>query len=103
MKSNNSILEIPLNLMFRESLLNANAELILQLQERLKAKCFRPQEGDGIKLAFMRIFIQALQAQNAIMKDTELDEFKKRLDALENSQGNPRIGLSPTSIFEGIE
>jgi hypothetical protein len=37
------------------------------------------------------------------MKDTELDEFKKRLDALENSQGNPRIGLSHTSIFEGIE
>jgi TfoX/Sxy family transcriptional regulator of competence genes len=89
-------------LLTRESLLRANSELILQLQERLKAKRFRPQKGDSLRLAYIRVFIQALQVQNVIMKDIELDEFKDRLEALESSQnlsGSP----SYTPIFERIE
>lgn len=86
MRSDNGILEIPLKFGSRELLLKANAELIGQLQERLKAKRFRPQEGDGLKLAYIRVFIQALQVQNAMLKDLELDEMKRRLEALENSQ-----------------
>jgi len=38
-------------LLIRETLLNANSELIEQLQKRLKAKHFRAQEGDRLKLA----------------------------------------------------
>jgi hypothetical protein len=94
---------IPLNLSSRESLLTANAEIITQLQNRLKAKRFRPQDGDALKLAYIRVFIQALQVQNAIMKDSELDEFKKRLEALEGTKG--QLGGAPiyTHVFEGIE
>lgn len=103
MKNDNSKTTIPFNLFSRKSLLNANSELLLQLQERLKAKRFRPQEGDGLKLAFMRIFIQALQVQNAILKDIELDEFKKRLEALESTQGQPGGAPVYTPVFEGIE
>lgn len=80
-------------LLTRESLLRANSELIGQLQERLKAKRFRPQEGDGIKLAYLRLYLQALQAYNAMLKDFELDEIQKRLEALENSQ-NEKVGAS---------
>jgi hypothetical protein len=103
MKNNNRAPEIPLKFDSRELLLSANSELILQLQERLKAKRFRPQEGDSLKLAYTRVFIQALQVQNAILKDTELDEFKKRLEALESSQGQPGGTPVYTPVFEGIE
>ncbi|WP_292387707.1 hypothetical protein [Methanosarcina sp. UBA5] len=76
----------PLNLLTRESLLRANSELIEKLQERLRGRRFRPQEGDGIKLAYMRVFIQALQVQNSILKDSELEEMKERLEAVEAMQ-----------------
>lgn len=67
----------------REALLHANSALIGQLQARLKVKRWRPQEGENIKISYIRALIQALQTQNQILKDTELDEFKKRLEALE--------------------
>jgi hypothetical protein len=76
----------PSNLLTRDSILKANSELIGHLQNRLRAKRFRPQEGDGIKLAYMRVFIQALQVQNSILKDSELEELQSRLEALENMQ-----------------
>jgi hypothetical protein len=74
-----------LNFSSRELLLNANSELISQLQDRLKAKRFRPQEGDSIKLAYMRVFIQALTLQNAILRDSELEELQDRIKALEEA------------------
>ena len=70
----------------REALLKANSALIGQLQARLKAKRFKANEADGIKLGYVRALVAALLAMNTILKDTELDEFKKRLEALENSQ-----------------
>jgi len=66
----------------REALLYANSTLIRQLQDRLKAKRFRPQDGDTIKIGYIRALIQALQAQNAILKDAELDDLKKEIDEL---------------------
>lgn len=86
MKTTNNNTATTVDFSNRESLLKANSMLIIQLQARLKAKRFRPQEGDNVKLGYIRALIQALQAQNAILKDVELDEIKKRLDALENSQ-----------------
>jgi hypothetical protein len=66
----------------REFLLKANAELIENLQKRINVKRFRPQEGDSIKLGYIRALIQALQAQNAILKDAELDDLKKEIEEL---------------------
>ncbi len=66
----------------RESLIQANSTLILSLQTRLKAKRFRAQEADNIKLAYMRLLVQALQAQNAILKDFELDELREEIEEL---------------------
>ena len=74
-----------LNFSSRESLLNANSEMISQLHDRLKAKRFRLQEGDSIKLAYMRVFIQALTLQNAILRDSELEELQDRIKALEEA------------------
>lgn len=69
----------------RESLLSAASVLITQLQARLKAKRFRPQEGDSIRIGYMRALIQALQCQNAILKDVELDDLKKELEELKEA------------------
>ena len=43
------------------------------------------------------------EVQNAILKDIELDEFKKRLEALESTQGQPGGAPVYTPVFEGIE
>lgn len=83
MKTDNNSPLIPLNFSSRDSLLSANSELIEQLQDRLKVKRFRPQEGDSLKLAYIRVYIQALQLQNTILKDIELGEVEERLKALE--------------------
>lgn len=68
----------------REFLLKTNAELIENLQKRIYVKRFRPQEGDSIKLGYIRALIQALQAQNAILKDSELDDLKKEIEELKD-------------------
>jgi hypothetical protein len=74
--------ENSLNFSFRDSLLKANSELIVNLQKRINVKRFRPQEGDSIKLGYIRVLVQALQAQNAILKDVELDDSKKEIKEL---------------------
>ncbi|AKB47609.1 hypothetical protein MSKOL_1832 [Methanosarcina sp. Kolksee] len=102
MKTDNNKLQNSLLFSSRESLLKTNAELIENLKKRISVKRFRPQDGDNIKLGYIRALIQALQAQNAILKDTELDEFKKRLEALENSQ-TQGVSTIYSPIFETTE
>ena len=67
---------------YRESLILVNSVLIAQLRDRLKAKRFRPQDGDSLKISYIRALIQALTWQNAILKDTELDDLKKEIEEL---------------------
>ena len=102
MKNSMSTPITTLKLLTRDSLLNSNSELIEQLQKRLKAKRFRAQEGDSLKLAYIRVFIQALQVQNAIMKDLDIDEFQKRLEALENSQAQNGCAIANTPLFTAV-
>jgi hypothetical protein len=92
-----------LNLLSRESLLKANSELIERLQDRLRAKRFRPQEGDGIKLAYMRVFLQALQVQNAILKDQEIEDLKQRLEVLEAMQAGNLAAIEDPVYNSNIE
>jgi len=66
----------------RESLLRANSVLIENLQKRINVQRFRPQDGDSIKLGYIRALIQALQTQNAILKDVELDELRTEIEEL---------------------
>lgn len=82
MKTDIEIPENSLNFASRESLLKTNAELIENLQKRINVKRFRLQDGDSIKLGYIRALIQALQVQNSILKDSELDELKKEIEEL---------------------
>lgn len=102
MENKNGNTNVSESLFNRESLLKANAALIKNLQNRLNVQRFRPQEGDGIKLAYMRVYLQALQVQNSILKDSELEDFKKRLEALEAAQ-NPDKNTAYAPAFEAFE
>lgn len=85
MKTDNSLPENSLNFSSRESLLKANSELIENLQKRINVKRFRLQEGDSIRLGYIRALIQALKVQNEILKDTEIDEIKNELEDLKEA------------------
>ncbi len=82
MKTDNSLPENSLIFSSRESLLKVNSELIENLQKRINVKRFRLQEGDSIKLGYIRVLIQALKVQNEILKDTEIDEIKTEIEEL---------------------
>ncbi len=85
MKTDNSLPENSFNFSSRESLLKANSELIENLQKRINVKRFRLQEGDSIRLGYIRALIQALKVQNEILKDTEIDEIKNELEDLKEA------------------
>jgi hypothetical protein len=67
----------------RNDLLQANGEIIKQLQARIRGKRFRVQEGDLVKIQYMKTLIYALRCANEILKDIQLEEFDERLKTLE--------------------
>ncbi|WP_406661329.1 hypothetical protein V7O66_02065 [Methanolobus sp. ZRKC3] len=69
----------------REKLLNVSSWLVESLRIRLAADRFREREGDSIKLQYLRVLVQAMQAHNSILKEQELEEIKVRLDQLEGN------------------
>lgn len=54
------------------------------IRGRISAKRFRAKETDSARLSYARALIQALTAHNNILKDKEIDDVIKRLEALEN-------------------
>lgn len=70
----------------RPKLLDISSKLIEDIFFRVDTERFREREGDSVKLQYLRVLVQAVQAHNAILKDIEIDEIKNRLDALEASQ-----------------
>jgi len=69
----------------REKLISANSAVLDILYRRVAAKRFRVQEGDSLKLGYIRAYIQALQAQNTILKDVEIDELRKEIAELKEA------------------
>lgn len=66
----------------RESLLEINTGIIAQLQTRLKAKRYRPNEADASKLGYLNALNEAVKIRNEIIRDSELDEIKAEIDRL---------------------
>lgn len=85
MKTENLSLENVNIFSCRESLLKANAELIDNLQKRVNSRRFRIQEGDGIKLGYVRALLNALQVQSCLLKDSEIDEVKREIEELKEA------------------
>jgi hypothetical protein len=70
----------------RTKLLDISSWLVEDVRSRVDTDRFREREGDSVKLQYLRVLVQAVQAHNAILRDTELDDIKKRLDSLEASK-----------------
>ena len=85
MKTDNSKPDELNNFQCRESLLNSNAELLAGIKKKICMGRFKVSEGDGIKLGYMRVYIQAIQAQASILKDLELSELKADIEELKEA------------------
>jgi len=67
----------------RSRLMDISSSMVESLYIRLNVERFKEREGDSTRLQYVRALIQALQVHNAILKDTEIDDIKRRLDDLE--------------------
>lgn len=67
----------------RDDLLQANGEIIKLLRARIKGKRFRVQEGDLVKIQYLKTLIYSLRCMNEILKYKQLDELDKKLKTLE--------------------
>jgi hypothetical protein len=67
----------------RNELLKKSSWLVDNLHGRLSKPRFVVQENDPVKLQYYRVFIQAVQAHNAILKDEELEDIKARMELIE--------------------
>jgi hypothetical protein len=82
----------------RTKLLDISSWLVEEVRSRVDTERFREREGDSVKLQYLRVLVQAVQAHNTILKDTEIDDIKKRLDSLEASKhdiGNYQEAIKP--------
>lgn len=66
----------------RDSLLQANASIISQLQDRLNVKRYRVNEADASKLGFINALVGAIKVQNEILQAAEIEEIKEEIEKL---------------------
>lgn len=67
----------------RNELLQKSSWLVDILHGRLSKARFIVQDSDPVKLQYYRVYIQAVQAHNAILKDEELEDIKARMELIE--------------------
>jgi len=74
----------------REELLQMASNLIEYLHDRACGPRFRPYPTDKDRAAFQRVMVAAMSAYGSILKDEELDNLKRRIEALEDVKGNDK-------------
>ena len=67
----------------REEVLKLSSETIRSLHKRISVIRFKGQAGDRDRLAYVRALVSLLQVYSGILKDQEIEDLEKRLDALE--------------------
>ena len=67
----------------RAELLAIASELVTDLHTRTCRKVFRETQHDRARLAYARAATAAVQAYASILRDSELDEIRARLDTIE--------------------
>lgn len=67
----------------RDELMIRATDLINLLHGRTTAKTFRARQDDPARLAYARAATAAVQAYASILRDSELDEIRSRLDLIE--------------------
>jgi hypothetical protein len=69
--------------MDRDEILTLASELITLLHHRTCGERFREQDGDKMRTTYARVLVSAIQAYSGLLKDAELDELKRRIEAIE--------------------
>ncbi len=69
----------------RYQLLKMSAWMVEHLHDRLSRAKFVVKDTDPVKLQYYRVFLQAVQAHNAILKDEDLVDIKTRLELIETA------------------
>jgi hypothetical protein len=67
----------------RDELLGKASELIRILHEKTTRTRFKESKHDRARLAYARAAVAAITAYGGLLRDAELDEMKKRIEALE--------------------
>ena len=70
----------------REELLVKASEIVRILHRRTTTRRFKAGQHDRPRLAYARVAVAAVTAYAGILKDAELDELKKRIEALEQAK-----------------
>ena len=70
----------------RYQLLKMSGWMIEHLHDRLSRAKFVVKETDPVKLQYYRVFLQAVQAHNTILRDDDLEDIKNRLSILEGEK-----------------
>jgi hypothetical protein len=78
-----SVQAIPAGRLDRDELMELADGMVKFLHARTMSERFREQKGDKLRLAYARATLSAIQAYAALLKDEEIAELQKRIDALE--------------------
>ena len=70
----------------RDELMVKASELIDLLHKRTTATRFKEGRHDRARLAYARAAVTAVSAYGNLLKDVELDELKRRIEALEDKK-----------------
>jgi hypothetical protein len=71
----------------REELMMVANDLVRFLHSRTMSERFREQAGDKTRLAYARVELSAIQAYSTLLRDEELEDLNRRLEALEMVKG----------------
>jgi hypothetical protein len=71
----------------RAEVLTLASDLLTLLQRRTCAERFKEQEGDKTRVSYARVMVAAISAYGGLLRDAELDDLKRRIEALETVKG----------------
>lgn len=72
----------------RDAALRIGSDLIIRLHHRTCPVRFREQNGDRTRVAYARVLVSALQSYGVLMRDDEIEQLKRRIEALEQIKGD---------------
>lgn len=76
-----------MNRMDQEQVLELTSDLITYLHTRSCGPRFREFPTDKMRVTFQRVMVTAIAAYGGLLRDAELDELKRRIEALETVKG----------------
>jgi hypothetical protein len=71
----------------REDLLKMLTELTMKMRNKVFYGRFTKPEIERLRIRYDHLFCEVIRTYNAILRDTEIEELKRRVDELERRLG----------------